>query len=603
VVYYVLYLAREGIGRPTLSLNIRDQTMDNKSLDKVTQDFLDAMTTESQKLMEMFGGKAGSGNDYLEKFNDAWAQVLNAPQTPDDLMKAVSDYQKNQLELWAGLLGNAPDGATKSASKDRRFHSVEWSENPVFNYIKESYLMASHMLQKTAQNANLDPKRQKKLEFYTQQYIDALSPSNFAATNPEVIKHAIDTKGQSLMDGLQNLMGDMEKGRISMTDETAFALGENIATTPGAVIFENELMQLIQYSPATDKVAGRPLLIIPPCINKFYILDLQPHNSFVKYAVDQGNTVFLVSWVNATPQQRHLSWDNYVEGGVFKALDVAKAVSGSKRVNCVAWCVGGTITASAMAVLAARKDNTISSATFLTTLTDFEDPGEIEVFIDGDDAKKILGDVDAAGVLDGKNLANVFNMLRSNDLIWSNVVNNYLKGKSPAPFDILYWNSDPTSLPADMYNYYLSNMYQQNNLIKPNCLTICGEKVNLSKISTPCYFLSCIDDHIAPWKSTFAATDIIPNVEFVLGGSGHVAGVINPASKNRRNHWIKGETGKGPDHWLETAQDVQGTWWNHWAPWVKKRAGKQVAAPEALGNKDYPPLEPAPGSFVKTRIN
>ena len=575
--------------------------MDNKDLDKVTQNFLTAMTTETQKLMEMFGGKTSSGDDDRVKLNETWAQMFNIPHNPDDVMKTINDYQKNQLKLWSGLLGNSTEEATKPAPGDRRFHAPEWSENPVFNYIKESYLMTSHMIQKTAQNANLDPKKQKKLEFYTQQYIDALSPSNFLATNPEVLQNAIDTKGQSLMDGMQNLMKDMEKGRISMTDETAFTLGENIAITEGSVIFQNELMQLIQYSPATDTVAERPLLIIPPCINKFYILDLQPHNSFVKYAVDQGNTVFLISWVNATPEQRHLSWDNYVESGVLKALEVVKAVSSSKRVNCVSWCVGGTITASAMAVLAARKDNTVSSATFLTTLTDFEDPGEIEVFLDDPDT--VLGDVDAAGVLDGKNLANVFNMLRSNDLIWSNVVNSYLKGKSPAPFDILYWNSDPTSLPADMYKYYLTNMYQQNNLIKPDCLTICGEKINLGKIRAPCYFLSTIDDHIAPWKSTFAATAIIPNVEFVLGGSGHVAGVINPASRNRRNHWIKGETGKGTDHWLETAKDVKGTWWNHWAPWVKKRAGKQVDAPKAVGNKDYPILEPAPGSFVKTRIN
>ncbi|WP_299875522.1 alpha/beta hydrolase [uncultured Cocleimonas sp.] len=575
--------------------------MDNNNLDKVTQNFLTAMTTETQKLMEMFGGKVSSGDDDWGKLNETWAQMFKLPQTPDEVMKTISDYQKNQLEFWSGLMGISTEEDTKPARGDRRFQSEEWSKNPVFNYIKESYLMTSQMIQKTAQNANLDPQKQKKLEFYTQQYIDALSPSNFFATNPEAIQNAIDTKGQSLMDGMQNLKKDMDKGRISMTDETAFTLGENIATTEGSVIFQNELMQLIQYSPATDTVAERPILIIPPCINKFYILDLQPHNSFVKYAVDQGNTVFLISWVNATPEQRHLSWDNYVESGVLKALEVVKAVSSSKRVNCVSWCVGGTITASALAVLAARKDNTVSSATFLTTLTDFEDPGEIEVFLDDPDT--VLGDVEAAGVLDGKNLATVFNMLRSNDLIWSNVVNSYLKGKSPAPFDILYWNSDPTSLPADMYTYYLTNMYQQNNLIKPDCLTICGEKINLGKITAPCYFLSTIDDHIAPWKSTFAATEIIPNVEFVLGGSGHVAGVINPASKNRRNHWIKGETGKGTDHWLETAKNVQGTWWNHWAPWVKKRAGKQVAAPKAVGNKDYPILEPAPGSFVKTRIN
>ncbi len=575
--------------------------MDNENLNQLTQNFLTAMTAETQKLMDMFGAETGSGEEDLQNIKTAWPQILNPLQNSEAWMKAITDGQNQQLQLWATMLGIPPEETTRPARGDRRFQSEEWSENPVFNYIKESYLMASHLIQKLASNANLDPERQKQLEFYTQQYTDALSPSNFPATNPEAIRQAIDTKGQSLMDGLQNLMADMDKGRVSMTDETAFTLGENIAVTEGSVIFENEIMQLIQYAPATDKVGERPLLIVPPCINKFYILDLQPDNSFVKYAVDQGNTVFLVSWVNATPEQRHLSWDDYVEMGVFKALEITKSISGSENVNCVAWCVGGTILASAMAVLAARKDNTISSATLLTTITDFEEPGEIEVFLN--DPESILGDVDAAGVLDGKNLANVFNMLRANDLIWSNVVSSYLKGESQAPFDILYWNSDPTNLPAAMYNYYLNNMYRNNDLKKPDRLTICGEKIDLGKITAPCYFLSTIDDHIAPWKSTFAATELIPDVKFVLGGSGHVAGVINPASRNRRNYWINGETGNGTDHWLETAENTQGSWWNNWAPWVKNYAGKQIAAPKTVGNKDYPAIEPAPGRYVMARIN
>lgn len=575
--------------------------MDNKKLDGVIKNFLSKMIPENQKLMELFSEAADSSEKSREKLKEAWELVRNPDQSPTEKLKAFGEFQKTQLELWSGLLGSFSEKAETPAPGDRRFESEEWSKSLIFNYVKESYLMSSHILQKIVEKPNLEESKKKKLEFYTQQYINAFSPSNFFHTNPEAIKQAVDTKGKSMVAGLKNLVGDVKKGRISMTDETAFTLGENLATTEGSVIFENEIMQVIQYKPATDTVAERPLLIIPPCINKFYILDLQPHNSFVKYAVEQGNTVYLISWVNATPKQRHFSWDDYVETGVLKALEISKAVSGSGRVNCVSWCVGGTITVSAMAVLAARKDNTISSATFLTTLTDFEDPGEIDVFMD--DVKPLLKKVKKAGVLDGKNLANVFNMLRSNDLIWSNVVNNYLKGNSPAPFDILYWNSDPTSLPAEMYTYYITNMYQENNLVKPDCLTICGEKINLGKIKAPCYFLSCIDDHIAPWKSTFAATENIKKVDFILGGSGHVAGVINPASKNRRNHWINGETGKGPDHWLETAENVEGTWWNHWAPWVKKRAGKQVDAPDSVGNTDHPPLEPAPGSFVKTRIN
>ncbi len=574
--------------------------MDSKDTSNVTQNFFSAMNSEAHKVMEMFGGRVGE--EYLDNLNNAWSQLLDRPHDPQGWIDAITEYQKTQMQFWSGFLTGSTGASSAAAPGDRRFNSDEWSESPVFNYIKESYLIASNMLNKLASSANLDEKSQQKLEFYTQQYIDAMSPSNFAATNPEVIQQAIDTKGQSLIDGLQNLIGDMDKGRISMTDEEAFTLGENIATTEGSVIFQNDIMQLIQYKPTTEKVAERPLLIVPPCINKFYILDLQPHNSFVKYAVEQGNTVFLVSWVNASPEQSSLSWDDYVGNGVFKALEVAREISGSDRVNAVAWCVGGTILASALAVLAARKDNTVASATFLTTLTDFAEPGDLGVFIDQDQVTKLIDQVQSEGVLSGKKLSTTFNMLRSNDLIWSYVVNNYLKGQAPAPFDILYWNSDPTNLPADMYTYYMKNMYLENNLNKPGTLTICGEPVDLTKVKTPCYFLSCIEDHIAPWESTFSATETFGNVEFVLGASGHIAGVINPASKNRRNYWINGESGKGTSHWLESAEKMEGSWWNHWTPWIKKRAGKQVDAPKAVGSKQHKALEAAPGSYVKERI-
>ncbi|MEH6626253.1 MAG: class I poly(R)-hydroxyalkanoic acid synthase [Motiliproteus sp.] len=573
--------------------------MDNKDTNNTSPNFFAAMNTETHKVMELFGGKVGE--EHLDNLNNAWSQLLDRPHDPQGWIDAISEYQKTQMQLWSGFFTSTAGTNNKPAPGDRRFNSDEWSESPVFNYIKESYLIASSMMNKLASSANLDEKKQKKLEFYTQQYIDAMSPSNFAATNPEVLQQALDTKGQSLIDGLQNLMGDMDKGRISMTDEEAFTLGENIGTSKGSVVFQNEIMQLIQYNPSTEKVAERPLLIVPPCINKFYILDLQEHNSYVKYAVDQGNTVFLISWVNATPAQSALSWDDYVESGVFKALDVAKNITGSDRVNTVAWCVGGTIVASALAVLAARKDNTVSSATFLTTLLDFEEPGDLGIFIDEEQVGKLVDQVQSEGILNGKSLSTTFNMLRSNDLIWSYVVNNYLKGQAPAPFDILYWNSDPTNLPADFYCYYINNMYVENNLKVPGKLTICGESIDLTKIKTPCYFLSCIEDHIAPWESTFAATEIFSNIEFVLGASGHIAGVINPASKNRRNFWIGGETGKGTQQWLDSSEKVDGSWWNHWNAWLNKRGGKQVAAPE-IGSKKFTALEAAPGSFVKERI-
>lgn len=571
--------------------------MENKETSSNAQDFFSAMNIETHKIMEMFGGKVGQ--EYLDNLNSAWGQLLSKPHDPQGWVDAFAEYQKTQLQFWSQFITG---GSTPESNGDRRFSAEEWSESPVFNYIKESYLIASNMLNKLVSQANLDEKNQAKLEFYTQQYIDAMSPTNFAATNPEVIQQAIETKGQSLLDGFQNLVGDIEKGRISMTDESAFKLGENIAVTEGAVIYQSDLMQVIQYTPTTEKVAERPLVIIPPCINKYYILDLQPHNSFVKYAVDQGNTVFLISWVNAGPEQASLSWDDYVESGILKAFDIAKEISGSPRVNAVGWCVGGTILASALSVLTSRKNNIVASATFLTTLIDFEEPGDLGVFIDEEQIGSLMEKVKAEGVLDGKNLSTTFNMLRSNDLIWSYVVNNYLKGKAPAPFDILYWNSDPTNLPADMYEYYMRNMYLENNLSKPGKLCMCGESVDLTKVKTPCYFISTIEDHIAPWKSTFVATETFSNMEFVLGASGHIAGVINPASKNRRNYWINGETGQGPDHWLETAEKVEGSWWNNWSPWLKKRGGKQIDAPKALGSSAYTELESAPGSYVKKRI-
>lgn len=573
-----------------------------ESKDKsTTQDWFTAMNAETHKVMELFAGKVGE--EYLDNLNRAWSELLSRPTDPQGWLDAVTEYQRTQLQFWTGLMTGNSAVPAEPQPGDRRFAADEWSENPVFNYIKESYLIASNLLNQMVSKAQLDDKAKQKLEFYTQQYIDAMSPTNFAATNPEVIQQAVETKGQSLIDGLQNLIGDLEKGRISMTDEMAFTLGENLATTEGAVVYENELFQLIQYKPLTEKVHQRPMLIVPPCINKFYILDLQPKNSFVRYAVEQGQTVFLVSWVNATPEQSQLSWDDYVGDGVLEAIDRVAAISGADKINTVSWCVGGTLLASALAVLAARKDNRVAAATFLTTLTDFSEPGDLGVFIDDDQIDQLLKKVHAEGVLNGRNLTTTFNMLRSNDLIWSYVVNNYLKGQAPAPFDILYWNSDPSNLPAEMYDYYINNMYLKNRLIKPGELTICGEKIDLRQVRIPSYFLSCIDDHIAPWKSTYIGAEVFPNHEFVLGASGHIAGVINPAAKNRRNYWTNGESGQGSDHWLETAERQEGSWWPHWTAWMKKRSGKLMEAPKALGDDKNPVIEPAPGRYVQARVD
>ncbi|WP_271273918.1 PHA/PHB synthase family protein [Aliamphritea hakodatensis] len=574
----------------------------NSNLFSNPQEFINYLNQESQKVLAMYSS-AGS-EDIFKQFSQSWTDLAaKSFEDPTAWVKAIADYQQAQFNLWQNLL-SGKSSEQENAKSDRRFAAEEWSKNPVFSYIKESYFLGSKLLSEMASNANLSENEQRKLEFYTQQYIDAMSPTNFAVTNPEVMQQALDTNGQSLVDGLKNLLSDFEKGRISMTDESAFTLGDNIATTQGSVVFENEMLQLIQYAPTTEKVYARPTLIVPPCINKFYIMDLQEHNSYVKYCVDQGQTVFLISWLNPTVEQRDLNWDNYVEDGVLKAVSTVKDITDSSKINCVSWCIGGTILASTLAVLAKRKDDSIASATFLTTLTDFTDPGDLRVFIDEQQVEQIVQKVDEDGLLKGRSLATAFNMLRSNDLVWSYVVNNYLKGQNPAPFDILYWNSDSTNLPASMYNFYINNMYIGNKLVEPGGLTICGEQIDLRDITIPVYFLSTIDDHIAPWKGTFAGTELMQgNIEFVLGASGHVAGVINPVSKNRRHYWCSGELGKGPDHWLESAQREEGSWWSHWNKWIKPKAGKKTDAPATPGNASHPAIEPAPGRYVSVRVD
>jgi polyhydroxyalkanoate synthase len=580
--------------------------MEKNINDKLTnpQEFINYVNQETQKLLENYT-TAGS-DDVFSQFTQSWSELATrSAEDPTVWIKAITDYQQAQMSMWKNLLSG--QGAIKPVAEpvpgDRRFNAEEWSTNPVFSYIKQSYLLGSGMLQNMASKANLSETEQRKLEFYTQQYIDAMSPTNFAITNPEVLQQALETKGQSLVDGLQNLLGDIEKGRISMSDESAFVLGENIATSEGAVVFENEMFQLLQYKPLTEQVFEKPTLIVPPCINKFYILDLQEHNSYVKFCVEQGQTVFLISWVNPTVEQGNISWDNYVGDGVLKAIDVVKEISGSPKVNTVAWCIGGTLVASALAVLAHRKDTSVASATFLTTLTDFRDPGDLCVFLDEQQVKKLEAKVNNQGYLSGKELATSFNMLRSNDLIWSYVVNNYLKGQTPPPFDILYWNGDSTNLPAEMYTYYITKMYVENKLVEKDALTMCGSPIDLGRIKTPCYFLSTIDDHIAPWKGTYTGMENFGGpIEFVLGASGHVAGVINPASKNRRNYWVKGEQGKGSDHWFDTAESVEGSWWPNWSEWHKRRAGKKIDAPKDYGNTEHKAIEAAPGRFVTVRI-
>ncbi len=554
------------------------------------------------------GMPASMWKEMNKEFTKAWAdlsvQMLN---DPEKWTKRVFEFQQTQASLWFGLFGAAdkqPGTVIKAQPGDRRFHAKEWHDNPIFDYVRQSYLVSSKAIYDCADEVTLGDHDKEKLQFYTRQLVDTMSPSNFLATNPEVIQQALDSKGQSLIEGMNNLLGDLEKGRISMTDENAFQLGENIATTEGTVVFENELFQLIQYKPLTEKVSSKPVVIVPPFINKFYILDLQPSNSFVRYCVEQGNSVFIISWANPGADKSELQWDDYIESGVIKAFDVVKKIMNTKQLNAVAWCVGGTLLTTTLAVLSERKDETVASATFFTTLLDFSEPGELGIFVDPEQIAEREVQVKKAGMLAGKDLALIFSMLRANDLIWSYVINNYLKGKQPVPFDILYWNSDPTNLPASMYVSYIQDMYLENKLIEPNALTFCGEKINLRNISVPSFFLCAVEDHIAPWKATFKTRDLFSGpTEFVLGASGHIAGVINPPSKNKRHYWLNEKDASDADQWLETAEKFQGSWWSHWDSWLKKQGGSSKAAPKKPGNTEFTPIEPAPGRYVKKRCS
>ncbi len=576
---------------------------------KTPQELLAAMSKESENFLNSFAFE--QGQEMMTEFSKAWQSIFSQTfDQPQKWTEFFQNYQQQQMNLWMTFLN--PQNATQTSGEtkatkvtDRRFSGKAWEENPVFNYLKQSYLLASDVLVKAAEAANLDEENQKRLNFYTRYFVDAMSPTNFVSTNPEVMQLAIETKGQSLLDGLKNMLGDMEKGRISMTDESAFKVGENIAVTAGSVVFQNELIQLIQYKPTTEKVNSQPVIVVPPCINKFYIMDLQPSNSLVKFIVDQGYTVFLISWINPDESLANTQWDDYIERGSITAFEKVLEITGSPKLNAVSWCVGGTILATTLAILHARNQgDMVASATYLTTMLDFSDPGDIGVFLSETAVAQREAHLKITKVLSGRDLATAFNMLRANDLIWSYVVNNYLKGQSPQPFDILYWNSDSTNMPAAMYIFYLKNMYLENNLVKPNKLTICGEKIDLGNIKTPSYFLSTIEDHIAPWKSTFLGTEKVSgNIEFVLGASGHIAGVINPANKNRRNYWVGGELGKGADHWLQTAESKAGSWWKHWAEWAAKQGGEIIDARHTLGNDFYKEIEAAPGSYVKRRID
>jgi polyhydroxyalkanoate synthase subunit PhaC len=487
---------------------------------------------------------------------------------------------------------------------DRRFHDAEWRENPFYDFLKQSYLLQTRFINDLIDAAGVDEKTRARLRFFARQYLDALSPTNFPLTNPAVLKRAVETEGQSFAKGWQNLAADVAKGRISQTNENYFEVGRNLATSPGAVIYENDLMQVIQYAPATPTVHQRPLLMVPPCINKFYILDLSPENSFVSYAVAQGHSVFMISWRNITPELGHLRWDDYLELGVLQAIDVALDATAAGSVNALGFCVGGTILGCAATILRARGDDKIASLTLLTTMLDFADTGEIGLLIDEASVAQRDSQIGAGGVMSGAELAFVFSALRSKELIWSYVVGNYLKGETPEAFDLLYWNGDSTNLPGPMYCWYVRNTYLENKLRQAGATVQCGIAVDFSRIDMPVYILATREDHIVPWKTAYNSADLVTGAtRFVLGASGHIAGVVNPASRNKRCFWVEGELGKGPDHWLETACSVPGSWWSDWSQWLAGHAGPSVAASAHPGGNCFRPIEPAPGRYVKERMS
>ncbi len=529
---------------------------------------------------------------------------------PERLQKLQADYTREAMVLLQQASGN---GAAPKAPelKDRRFSSDAWSSTPAFAFTAAWYLLNARYLQEMVDALEAEPKVRERIRFAVQQWTAAASPSNFLALNPEAQKTLLESHGESLRQGVMNLLTDMQRGKISQTDESRFVVGENLATTEGSVVFENELMQLIQYKPRTATVRERPLLIVPPCINKYYILDLQPENSLVAHVLDSGHQVFLISWRNADASIAHKTWDDYVGEGVLTALETVSRISGREQINTLGFCVGGTLLATALAVAAARGEHPAASMTLLTAMLDFSDTGVLDIFVDEAHVQmreQTIGGKNGTppGLMRGVEFANAFSFLRPNDLVWNYVVDNYLKGRTPVPFDLLYWNSDSTSLPGPMYVWYLRNTYLENRLREPGALTTCGEPVDLSKVDVPTFIYGSREDHIVPWQTAYASVPLLTGpLKFVLGASGHIAGVINPPAKKKRSYWtLEGETAElpeTPDEWLGAAKEVPGSWWPEWTTWLDQYGGKKVKPRAAAGSQEFPVIEPAPGRYVRQR--
>ena len=586
---------------------------------------------ESEKMQAAFKDIAERSQKLLQGFSERYQ--ADGPQAPDPLRltqtfmdftaRMMADPAKlvqAQMELWEQymrlwqvtaqrMMGQKVEPVAEPARGDKRFNDPAWKDEVVFDYLKQSYLLTARWLQGTVKDVEgVDDKTAQKVEFYTRQFMDAMSPSNFAMTNPQVLKATVESKGENLIKGLQNLLTDLERGKgklaIRQTDMDAFKVGGNVATSPGKVVYQNKLMQLIQYAPRSEEVYATPLLIVPPWINKFYILDLKPENSFIKWATEAGYTVFVISWVNPDAELTRLVFEDYMKLGPLSALDAIEKATGEKKVSAIGYCIGGTLMATTLAYMAARGDDRIAACTFFTAQVDFTEPGELGVFIDESQLAGIEEMMSKKGYLEGTEMATTFNMLRANDLIWSFVVNNYLMGKDPFPFDLLFWNADATRMPAAMHVYYLRNMYQNNLLVQPGGIVLDGVPIDLRRISIPTYIQAGKDDHIAPARSVYKATQLFSGpVRFMLAGSGHIAGVVNPPSAKKYQHWLN-ETAKNPPtlaEWQAGAVEHPGSWWHDWDKWLSEKSGAKVAA-RVPGEGGLPAIEDAPGSYVKVRL-
>jgi len=518
----------------------------------------------------------------------------------EKVQELQNQYMLEATELWNQSLHGAPK------VKDRRFAADAWTNDPMAAFAAATYLLNTRTLMALADATQTDPKTKARIQFAVEQWAAAVAPSNFLAFNAEAQKKAIDTQGESIAKGMQNLLKDIQQGHVSMTDESVFEVGKNVATTEGKVVFENDYFQLIEYKPLTDKVYERPFLLVPPCINKFYILDLQPANSFIRYAVSEGHRTFVVSWRNPDASMSHTTWDDLIAHVAIKAIHVVQEISGSEQINALGFCVGGTILSTALGVLAARDEHPVASTTLLTTLVDFRDTGVLDVFIDEAFVQYREAQFANGGLMKGQDMASTFSFLRPNDLVWNYVVGNYLKGETPPPFDLLYWNSDATNLAGPMYSWYLRNTYLENNLIKPGKTEVCGEKIDFRKVDLPIYIYGSREDHIVPIGGSYASTQVFPGKKrFVMGASGHIAGVINPPAAKKRSYWT-GPAGKFPktaQAWIDSATEHAGSWWPDWSAWLKTHAGKQIAAPKTYGNTKYKGIENAPGRYVKARAS